>query len=113
MTTILCCEQRPSPVLSHTVAFSLPNRVRSTSNKYRRYQQDETIQREVFFHDTLPLLLPGVEYDYREEVEDALKEYNKACYLPLPLPIVVEEEEEEAEEGVVEGNAEAEAETKI
>ena len=91
--------------------FSLPNRIRSTSNKYRRYQQDETIQREVFFHDTLPLLLPGVEYDYREEVEEALKEYNKACSLPLPLPIVVEEEE--AEEGVVEENAEAEAETKI
>ena len=106
-------------LISHTcICFSasLQNRIRSSSQKYRQYQQDETIQREVFFHDTLPILLPGVEYNYQDEVNKALKDYsNNPCSscLPLPLlPIVVEEKEAD-EEGVVKEHDKAEAESEI
>jgi hypothetical protein len=71
-------------------------RIRSSPEKYRQFQQDETIKREVFFNETLPILLPGVEYDYKTEVEKVLKEN------PFPLPTMAEEgvlvEDDEEEE---------------
>jgi salicylate hydroxylase len=57
----------------------------------RRAAREEMIQRQVFFHETLPLLFPGANYDVRREVE--------AVIAKARLPIVVEEEGEDEEGG--------------
>jgi hypothetical protein len=72
-------------------------RIRSSSQKYRQNQQDETIRRDVFFHETLPILLPGVEYNYKDEVEKAIIHQDNP--LPLRLPMLVEEEAGFVEQG--------------
>ena len=35
------------------------------------------INREVFFHETLPIMFPGARYDYRKELEKVLKKQAK------------------------------------
>lgn len=49
--------------------------------------KEELIQREIFYHETLPIILPGVQHDYMKDVMNALDE--------APLLSVPEEEEAE------------------
>ena len=51
--------------------------------------QGEKIQRQVFYHETLPEFLPGVRYDYKSAVGQALDEH------PNRLTVLMEGEENE------------------
>jgi hypothetical protein len=57
---------------------------RAENAKYNKVKE-KMIQREVFFHETMPVLLTGVKHDYKEEVMKALDE--------APLLAVAEEDE--------------------
>jgi 2-polyprenyl-6-methoxyphenol hydroxylase-like FAD-dependent oxidoreductase len=50
-----------------------------------RYNEvkEELIRRDVFFHETMPTILPGVSYDYRRVVTKVLEE-ESVNLLPLP-----------------------------
>lgn len=50
-----------------------------------RQSKEEKIRRDVFFHETLPILIPGSTYNYREAVSEYLKTQ------PIHLSAVVEE----------------------
>jgi len=47
----------------------------------------EKLQRHVFFHETLPQMLPGAHYDYKKDVERAIRQAKRG---PPPLPPVQE-----------------------
>ena len=49
--------------------------------------QEELIQRQVFFHETLPAMFTGVRYDYQEQVKKAVQKK------PEVLTVLLEEEE--------------------
>jgi salicylate hydroxylase len=50
--------------------------------------QGEKIQRQVFFHETLPCLIPGATHDYRESVRAACRE------VPSRLPALQEQDQD-------------------
>jgi len=47
------------------------------------------INRDVFFHETLPILCPGVKYDYRKELEKFLETEAKEHKTP-PMRTIAE-----------------------
>jgi len=59
---------------------------RSNRELYRA-SKEEKIKRDVFFHETLPILMPGSTYNYKEAVAEFLEKE------PLHLPAVEESEE--------------------
>jgi salicylate hydroxylase len=64
-------------------------RKRSQCARYAEVRE-EIIQRQVFFHETNPNMLPGATHDYKKAVEKALK--------ALPerrMPILIEDDEDE------------------
>ena len=73
-------------------------RKRSQSAKYAIIRE-EILQRQVFFHETNPNMLPGATHDYRKAVEKAFKS------LPNRMPILIEDDEEastsECQHGVI------------
>lgn len=52
--------------------------------------KEETIQRDVFFHETMPIMLPGARYDYKEALEKELKIMAKQSMVSQLRPIVEE-----------------------
>lgn len=59
---------------------------RSANGELYRNSKEETIKRNVFFHETLPALIPGSTYNYRQAVEEFLEKEP-----PMHLPPVQEE----------------------
>jgi hypothetical protein len=59
---------------------------RANRAEYSRVKE-ELIRRDVFFHDTLPIMFRGATYDYKIELEKVL-ESERRCR----LSIVAEEE---------------------
>ena len=45
---------------------------RATCEKYNRVKE-QLIQRDVFFHETLPVMFVGAKYDYKQDVHDVLE----------------------------------------
>jgi 2-polyprenyl-6-methoxyphenol hydroxylase-like FAD-dependent oxidoreductase len=78
---------RAAEVSDMSLQFGSMQFRRAMSEKYD-IVQGEKIQRQVFFHQTLPCLLPGATGDYRDNVEEACRQVRNL------LPIVKEEEEE-------------------
>ncbi|GAX27826.1 hypothetical protein FisN_13Hh067 [Fistulifera solaris] len=72
-------------------------RKRSQSARYAEVRE-EIIQRQVFFHETSPNMLPGATHDYRKAVEKVLKA------LPQRMPILIEDDEDEEEASSKNGN---------
>lgn len=56
---------------------------RANGELYQR-SKEEKIRRDVFFHETLPVLIPGSTYNYRESVAKYLEKE------PIHLPAVQE-----------------------
>jgi salicylate hydroxylase len=76
-------------VCDMAIDFGRMQQRRADSAKYD-VVQSEKIQREVFFHETLPCLLPGATHDYRRSVRDACD--NDSCNGTLShLPMLLEE----------------------
>ena len=57
-----------------------------SESESRNKARETLIKRDVFFHETLPILFPGATYDYIEEVERVLAKE------PIHLAMVKEEE---------------------
>lgn len=62
-------------------------RKKAQNAKYAEVQE-EIVQRQVFFHETNPNMLPGATHDYRKAVEKALKS------VPQRMPVLIEDDEE-------------------
>jgi len=62
---------RAAEVQKHSNALGEMQQKRAEDRKYAR-KQKMLIQREVFFHQTLPIMIPGAQYDYKKEIEDSL-----------------------------------------
>jgi hypothetical protein len=61
---------------------------RADNHNYDRKQR-MMIQRQVFFHETLPEMLPGAKYDYRLAVEQRIQHDQVQSH--RRLPVVAEE----------------------
>ena len=83
--------RRTRAVLANSRQMGRAQRLRASTVGNRRAAREEMIQRQVFFHETLPLLFPGANYDVRREVEAVLAKAR--------LPVVAEEEEDDEEGG--------------
>jgi salicylate hydroxylase len=46
---------------------------RRASSSKLAFSQEDSVQRQIFFHETSPLLLAGAAYDYREAIRDAIE----------------------------------------
>lgn len=60
---------------------------RAHNAKYAEVQE-EIMQRQVFFHETNPNMLPGATHDYRKAVEKILQS------IPQRMPILIEDDED-------------------
>ena len=65
---------RTRAMLTRALQMGRAQEVRASSAIYRQDAQEERILRDVFFHETLPVLVPGVSYEYRKEVAKAIAE---------------------------------------
>ena len=75
---------RTSEILDRALELGRMQQKRAECRKYD-IVQGEKIQRSVFYHETLPALLPGVQHDYKKEILSVLED------LPPHLSTVVEE----------------------
>ncbi len=64
---------RTAEILNRGKLWGKQQQKRSEDTKYNKVRE-EHIRREVFYHETLPILLPAVRHDYRQEVETAIKQ---------------------------------------
>ena len=76
---------RTQDILEHSKLWGKQQQKRSECSKYNKVKE-EKIQRDVFYHETVSDLLPGVHHDYKEDVLAAIQE--------APLSAVAEEDEE-------------------
>ena len=67
---------RVQQILQNSQDFGKMQQLRADSPKYNVIQS-EKMQRQVFFHETLPVLLPGAQHDYRQDVEQTIAKYRK------------------------------------
>eukprot|EP00526_Cylindrotheca_closterium_P028938 CAMPEP_0113642134 /NCGR_PEP_ID=MMETSP0017_2-20120614/22134_1 /TAXON_ID=2856 /ORGANISM="Cylindrotheca closterium" /LENGTH=473 /DNA_ID=CAMNT_0000553541 /DNA_START=150 /DNA_END=1571 /DNA_ORIENTATION=- /assembly_acc=CAM_ASM_000147 len=72
---------RTQDMLTRSEAWGKHQQKRAENENFNR-TKEKLIQRDVFFHETMPVLLPGVQHDYKEEVLKAL---------PSLLPVAEEE----------------------
>ena len=63
---------RTSQILERSNYLGRMQQRRADEHKYN-VVKEELIRRDVFFHETLPMLIPGAIYDYRRDVEKTLK----------------------------------------
>lgn len=63
---------RTSETLNRSKLWGKQQQKRAENHKYNQVRE-ENIRREVFYHETLPILLPAVRHDYRQEVQTAIK----------------------------------------
>lgn len=75
---------RTQEILGKGKSWGAFQQKRAENEKYNKVKET-MIQREVFFHETTPVLLAGVKHDYKEEVMKALDE--------APLLAVAEDDE--------------------
>jgi salicylate hydroxylase len=78
-------------VCAASLEFGRMQQRRAESAKYD-VVQSEKIQREVFFHETLPCLLPGATHDYRDAVRGACDEDGGGAAALPHLPALREED---------------------
>lgn len=64
---------RSAEILKLSLDFGSMQQKRAESESYDRVKR-QLMRRAVFFHETLPCLLPGATYDYKSEVERVLCE---------------------------------------
>lgn len=75
---------RTQAILEHSKLWGRQQQKRSECSRYNKVKE-EKIQRDVFFHETVSDLLPGVQHNYKEDVLAAIQE--------TPLLAVAEEDE--------------------
>jgi hypothetical protein len=80
---------RTHEILSNSKFLGHMQQKRSVNAKYNEVKE-ELIQRDVFFHETLPVMFTGAKYDYKAHVEEVLE--NEPAFTRLK-PVVEEEEE--------------------
>jgi hypothetical protein len=71
---------RSTDILERGKTWGKMQQKRADNTKYN-VVKEEKIKRDVFFHETTPVLFNGAKYDYKDEVEQALKE---EPLLPVP-----------------------------
>lgn len=64
---------RTAEILGRSQLWGQQQQKRATSPGYNK-MKEETIKREIFYHETLPILLPAVRHDYAEDVHKAILE---------------------------------------
>jgi 2-polyprenyl-6-methoxyphenol hydroxylase-like FAD-dependent oxidoreductase len=74
---------RTAEILNNANIQGRMQQKRAESVTYNRCKE-ELIKRDIFFHETMPVMFPGARYDYKAAVENVLKE--------KPLLSVLEEE---------------------
>lgn len=75
---------RTQEILEQGKSWGSFQQKRAENEKYNK-AKEKMIQREVFFHETMPVLLAGVKHDYKEEVMKELED--------VPLLAVSEDDE--------------------
>lgn len=78
---------RTDMILNNGIFMGKMQQKRAENKKYDRVKQ-ELIQREVFFHESLPIMFHGAKYDYGEDVAKVLQDQ------PVLLPVLQEEDEQ-------------------
>jgi 2-polyprenyl-6-methoxyphenol hydroxylase-like FAD-dependent oxidoreductase len=63
---------RTTETLNRSKLWGKQQQKRAENQKYNE-MREENIRRDVFYHETLPILLPAVRHDYREGVITAIK----------------------------------------
>lgn len=76
---------RTKEIVDHSKTWGNMQQKRADNKKYNAVKE-EKIQRDVFFHETMPVLFHGAKHDYRSQVEQALEE---EPLLPVPEVDVV------------------------
>lgn len=66
-------QPRTAEILNRGKLWGQQQQKRAENPKYNK-MREEHIRREVFYHETLPILLPAVRHDYREEVRSAIQQ---------------------------------------
>lgn len=64
---------RTHDIFTKSEAWGKHQQKRAECEKFNK-KKETLIQRDVFFHETMPVLLPGVQHDYKDEVMKALPE---------------------------------------
>jgi 2-polyprenyl-6-methoxyphenol hydroxylase-like FAD-dependent oxidoreductase len=64
---------RTAEILNNAKIQGRMQQKRADSVTYNRCKE-ELIKRDVFFHETMPVMFPGARYDYKAAVENVLKE---------------------------------------
>jgi salicylate hydroxylase len=72
---------RTSAMLANAKLMGHSQAVRASGIGNRRAAKETMIQRQVFFHETMPLLFPGANYNYQKQVAAAIE---KAGLEPVP-----------------------------
>lgn len=81
---------RTQQILANARRMGSYHQRRSEDTRYNEVKE-ELLQRDVFFHDTMPIMFAGTQYDYVEDVRKVLK------HEPLSsLPLVAEGLQEDA-----------------
>jgi salicylate hydroxylase len=62
---------RTEEILGQSKLWGEQQQKRAASPGYNK-MKEETIKREIFYHETLPILLPAVRHDYAKEVHKAI-----------------------------------------
>lgn len=62
---------RTTEILGNSKLWGLQQQKRAANQRYSQ-MREETIKREIFYHETLPMLLPAVRHDYVEDVNKAI-----------------------------------------
>lgn len=76
---------RVTDILEKAKTFGQWQQKRANTESYKR-MKEEMIQRDVFYHETLPIMKPGATYDYKAAVTEMLKNE------PVHLTVVQEEQ---------------------
>mmetsp|Transcript_46366 Transcript_46366/g.68440 ORF Transcript_46366/g.68440 Transcript_46366/m.68440 type:complete len:357 (+) Transcript_46366:414-1484(+) len=62
---------RTVEINDHSTRLGMMQQRRADCSKFNNYKE-EMIRREVFYHQHLPIMFPGVKYDYKEDVENMI-----------------------------------------
>lgn len=66
-------QPRTAEVLNRGKLWGQQQQKRAENPKYNQ-MREEYIRREVFYHETLPILLPAVRHDYKDDVQSAIQQ---------------------------------------
>lgn len=69
---------RAHTMLQTSLQYGKIQQLRSSNQPHQRQYCEETTKRGVFFHETSPDLLVGVQYDYMEMIESEIKQHESS-----------------------------------